>query len=264
MYLDIKKALDILSGESVQEICKITKCRSKDEIYEKIEITRKETLKYSDILGIDIENIDRRCNVDLWLDFISTLFILIKDAYKVKFNNREEMVFDELKLQIKKLKYKVYQEEMDTINEIISVYRNFIHLTTVIASGKNSDYVGFNSDVVSLLYLQSQVVSVIPDMLDNNVKAAKKVAGGAILKVMGIGAATMLVPGIGGILLGLGATKLVLDKTKNKMDKQAQCDSRFTKGLLNMFDFGFEFSLLVQYIRSEQEKFDEYYSESKM
>lgn len=32
MYLDIKKALNILSEKSVQEICKITECSSKDEI----------------------------------------------------------------------------------------------------------------------------------------------------------------------------------------------------------------------------------------
>lgn len=32
MYLDIKKTLNILSEKSVQEICKITECSSKDEI----------------------------------------------------------------------------------------------------------------------------------------------------------------------------------------------------------------------------------------
>lgn len=252
MYLDVEKILDILSKESVKEICKFSKCNSKQEISNKIKKQKNETLKYSDVLNIDIENIDRTSNIDLWLNYICMIFILTDGVYKVKFNKREENIFNELSIKIDNLKYKICVREIDVINEITEVCRNFLCLTDVMASGKNSDYVKEYYDVSSLVVLQKEIISVFPDFLENDLK---KKRNNGILKVLGISAATILSGGIGFTLLGLGATKLVIDKTTSKMEKQQKYNERVVQGITNLMDFGFLFSLLVSYIILEQEKF---------
>lgn len=256
MYLNVERALDILSVESVKEICKITNCNNRREIIEKVKKTKYEALKYNDVLKIDKEYVDRMGNIDLWLYYISILFVLGDNAYKVKFNSREEKIFNELKVKLDDLKHKTLEKESDMINEIIEVYRNFVHLASVLTSGKNSEYVKMDPDISSTLVLNMHILSVLPEIIQNSEKNMKKARNRGILKVAGIAAASILAPGIGWTLLGIGATKLVADKTASKIEKEKQQGVVFAEGITNLFDFGFVFSVLVKYIRKEQEKFD--------
>lgn len=256
MYLDVERSLDILSEESVKEICKITNCNSRREISEKIKKTKDEALKYSDVLKINKEDADRMSNIDLWLYYISILFTLVDNAYKVKFNSREEKIFNDLKVKLDTLKHKTLEKESDMINEIIEVYRNFVHLAGVLTSGKNSEYVKMDPDISSTLVLNMHILSVFPEIIQNSEKNMKKSVNKGILKVVGIAAASFLAPGIGWTLLGIGATKLVVDKTVAKIEKEKQQGAVFVQGVMNLLDFGFVFSVLVKYIRQEQEKFD--------